>query len=157
MKSDGNIAQISFEPRTRNVKSIIFFMRNLRFKCKRCAIFCCKLGGPTLSLKDVERLKKAGYKEAEFLDDAHAGLKNKADGSCIFLQLDKKRHFYECSVYDSRPALCRLYPFHFEKISPSSFMLKILPCRGINRHHGELIDKKFIISHLLDAVHDLCF
>jgi len=157
MESDGNIAQISFEPRTRNVKNITFFIRNLRFKCKHCATFCCKLGGPTLSLKDIKRLKKAGRCEAEFLNGAHGSLKNKVDGSCVFLQLNKERHFFECSVYDSRPALCRLYPFHFEKISPSSFVLKILPCRGINRRHGELIDEKFILTHLLDALHDLCF
>lgn len=148
MESDGDIAKINFEPETRNVKNITFFIRNLRFKCKRCATFCCKLGGPMLYLKDVERLKKAGYQEVEFLDDAHGSLKNKADGSCVFLQLDKERHFSECSVYDSRPALCRLFPFHFEKISPSSFMLKILPCRGINRRSGELVDEKFIITHL---------
>jgi len=157
MESDGNIAKISFKPRTRNVKNITFFIRNLRFKCKRCATFCCKLGGPTLSLNDAERLKKAGYKEVEFLDDAHGSLKNKADGSCVFLQIDKERHFCECSVYDSRPVLCRLYPFHFEKISSNSFMLKILPCRGINRRYGELIDEKFILTHLCDALHDVCF
>jgi len=157
MKLDGNIAQISFEPGTLNVKNITFCIWNLRFKCKRCATFCCRLGGPTLSLKDVERLKKAGYKEVEFFDGAHVSLKNKADGSCIFLQLDKKRHVSKCSVYDSRPALCRLYPFHFERISPSSFLLKILPCRGINRHYGELVNERFIITHLLDALHDLCF
>ena len=157
MESDGNIAKISFEPRTRKVKNITFFIRNLRFKCKRCAVFCCKLGGPVLCLKDVERLRKAGYKEAEFLDAAHGSLKNKADGSCVFLQLDKERRVSECSVYDYRPILCRLYPFHLEKISPGSFMLKILPCRGINRRCGGLIDERFIITHLLDALHDLCF
>jgi len=153
VESDGNIAKINFEPRTCNIKNITFFIRNLRFKCKHCATFCCQLGGPTLSLKDVERLKKAGYKEIEFFNGAHGSLKNKADGSCIFLQLDKERQFCECSVYDSRPALCRLYPFHFEKISPNSFMLKILPCRGINRRCGELVDEKLIISHLIDALH----
>jgi len=157
MESDGNIAQISFEPGTCNVKNIMFFIRNLRFRCKRCSTFCCKLGGPTLSQKDVERLKKAGYKEVEFLDGAHGSLKNKADGSCALLQIDKERHFYECSVYDSRPALCRLYPFHFEKISPNSFVLKILPCRGINRRYGELVDEGFIVTHLLDALRDLGF
>jgi len=157
MKSDGNIAKISFEPRTHKVKNTTLFIKNLRFKCKHCATFCCKLGGPTLYLKDIERLKKAGCKEVEFLDGIHGRLKNKADGSCVFLQLDKERNFSECSVYDLRPALCRLYPFHFEKISPNSFMLKILPCRGINRRHGELVDEKFILTYLLDALHDLCF
>jgi len=155
MESDGNIAKISLEPRTGNVKDITFCIRNLRFKCKRCAIFCCKLGGPTLSSKDVERLKKAGYKEAEFLNSKQHGLRNRTDGSCTFLHTNKGRDIYECSIYDLRPALCRLYPFHFEKISSGSFMLQILPCRGINQRYGELVDEKFIITHLLDALHDL--
>ena len=157
MESDGNITQISFESGTCDVKNITFFIRNLRFKCKRCATFCCKLGGPTLSLNDVDLLKKAGFKEVEFFDGAHDSLKNKADGSCVFLQLDKERHFSKCSVYDSRPTLCRLYPFHLEETSPDSFMLKIMPCMGINRRYGELVDERFIIPHLLDALHDLCF
>jgi len=157
LNSNENIAQINIELETFKIKHITFYERKFRFKCKQCASFCCKLGGPRLSANDVERLKQAGYDKSEFLDAVHGSLKNRANGSCIFLQLNKERNVYECSVYDSRPTLCRLYPFHLEKISPNSFMLKILPCRGINRRKGEFVDERFIIVHLLDAVYDLFF
>jgi len=157
MESDGNIAKIIFEPKESKVKNIKFYVKNLRFKCKRCATFCCKLGGPKLSLKDVEGLKKAGYCEAEFLDVAHGCLKNEASGSCAFLKLDKMKGFYTCTVYRHRPLLCRLYPFYFEKTSKSSFTLKIMPCRGIGRSCGELVDEKFIITNLLGALHNSIF
>jgi len=156
VNSDGNIAQISFEPQTANLKNIKFYTSHLRFKCKRCATLCCKLGGPTLSLEDVERLKQAGYYEAMFLDASHGCLKNRVSGSCGFLKFDRVKKIYKCAVYHHRPALCRLYPFHFEKTSPYSFVVKIMPCKGINRQHGELVDERFIITHLIGAVHDLC-
>jgi len=148
MESEGNIAQIDLEPKTRTVKHITLCVKNLRFKCKRCATFCCKLGGPTLSSRDVERLKKAGCKEVEFLKGDQLSLRNRADGSCVFLQLNKERDVYECSVYDSRPDLCRLYPFYFKKISPSLFVLKIMPCRGINRRVGEPVNEGFVANLL---------
>jgi Fe-S-cluster containining protein len=157
MESNESIAEISLKPGTFSVKRTTFSKRSLRFKCKRCATFCCKLGGPKLSANDVERLKQAGYDAAEFLDSVYCSLKNRGDGSCVFLQLKKERDVYECSVYDSRPVLCRLYPFYLEEKSPSLFMLKIMPCRGINGRYGELVDERFIITHLLDALLDLCF
>jgi len=156
MKSDGKIAQVRFEPRTHNLHNITFYIRNLRFKCKRCATFCCKLGGPSLSLKDVERLKKAGHCEHEFLDATQGGLKNTAFGSCIFLTFDKQKSAYRCIVYRHRPALCRLYPFHFEKTSPNSFVLKVMACSGISYRAGELVNEMFIIAHLYDALKELC-
>jgi len=154
MESNGNIAQISFEPKTHSIKDIRFFIGNLRFKCKRCATFCCKLGGPKLTADDIERLKQAGYDEAEFRDDVHGSLKNRADGSCVFLQLTRRRDVYECSVYDSRPVLCRLYPFYFQRMNQSHFTLKIMPCRGISRHTGEPVDERFITYRLIDNLRD---
>jgi len=157
MKSNGNIAQITLEPNNHSVRRITFYTKKLRFKCKRCATFCCKLGGPTLTLNDVERLKKVGFCEADFLDTAHSRLKNTASSSCVYLNFDTEKRVYKCAVYHHRPALCRLYPFHLEKASPNSFVLKIMPCRGINRRNGEPVDEKFIIAHLLDALKDLFF
>jgi Fe-S-cluster containining protein len=157
MESDGNVAQISLESQTRSIKHVTFYVKDLRFRCKRCATFCCKLGGPPLSLKDVKCLKKAGHSETEFLDASHGRLKNTAHGSCVYLRFDTEKHIYECAVYDYRPALCRLYPFHFEKTSPNSFVLKTIPCKGINRCYGELVDERFILGNLLDALHDLYF
>jgi len=152
MKIDGDIAKVSLEPETRNVKQVTFCIKNLRFKCKRCATFCCKLGGPKLSVGDVERLKQAGYEETEFLDAVNGSLKNRSDGSCVFLRL-KERGVYECSVYDARPTLCRLYPFHFQEMSSSLFILKIMPCRGISRSTGEPVNARFIVTHLLGTQH----
>jgi len=150
-----NIAHLSLEPGTAKIKHITLYEKRLRFQCKRCATFCCKLGGPTLSLKDVERLKLAGRCEAKFLEATQGSLGNKASGSCVFLELDKEKGVYECTVYHHRPALCRLFPFHFEKTHPNSYILKIMPCRGISRRIGELVDERFIIAHLVEALHDL--
>jgi len=154
MDSSGSIAQLRLEPKTCNVKHITFYTRNLRFKCKRCATFCCKLGSPKLSANDVIRLKQAGYNRAEFIDSAHSSLKNWADGSCVLLQFNKERNVYECLVYDSRPILCRLYPFYFQETSPNLFILEIMPCRGISRLAGEPVNERFFVNHLRDLLHE---
>ena len=147
--SAGKIAEIQIEPGTGNVKHVSLFSDNLRFKCRRCATFCCRLGGPRLSLKDVERLRKAGLTRGQFLDATDATLRNTVSGSCVLLKFDQQERFYECTVYANRPALCRLYPFHVEKTSSDRFALKLLPCRGINRRLGTIIDERFLIDNVL--------
>ena len=154
MDSDGKIAEISIEPETGNVKYIALFGNNLRFKCRRCATFCCKLGGPRLSSKDIIQLKKAGLTRAEFLDATNRRLKSMVSGSCVFLKSDSQKQFYECTVYPYRPALCRLYPFHIEKTSSDRFVLKLLPCKGVNRL-GAIIDERFLIDNVLGLLLDL--
>lgn len=148
MELNERIAKIDLESITLNLKHITSYFENLKFKCKRCAILCCKLGGPTLSTIDYERLKNAGLCDIDFLDTAHNRLKSKANGSCIYLNFDAKNRVYSCEIYNLRPALCRVYPFCFEKTSSRCIILKIMPCMGIDRHYGELIDEKLINSHL---------
>lgn len=108
---------------------------------------------------DVERLKEAGCHEKDFLELVNielegalvmrGSLKNREDGSCIFLKFDAERDRYECSIYDFRPILCRLYPFDFDKVGSNIFMLKFIPCcRGLNDADGKLVDEKFITSNL---------
>jgi Fe-S-cluster containining protein len=155
MKLDENIARINLEPKTNSVKKVTLHIKNLKFQCKRCATFCCKLGGPRLSARDIERLKKAGYRETGLLEATHNRLKSAANGSCIYLKFDTEKQAYQCAVYDHRPALCKLYPLHFKKISPDCFDLKLMPCLGINRRFGELFDEKFILANLLDALKEL--
>lgn len=81
------------------------------FKCKRCAE-CCKYTIVKLFKEDIERIKKAGYKEDFFVRyDSHIKspvLRNEK-GSCVFLE--KKKGKYQCKIYDIRPRVCRLYPF----------------------------------------------
>jgi Fe-S-cluster containining protein len=149
LDSERKIAEIRIEPETGKVEHITLFNHNLRFKCRRCATFCCKLGGPRLSSSDVERLRETGLTRAEFLDATNRTMKNTVSGSCVLLKFDSKKRFFECAVYPNRPALCRLYPFHVEKISSDGFVLKLLPCRGINRRFGTIIDERFLIGNLL--------
>jgi Fe-S-cluster containining protein len=161
------LARITINSETGQVKALSLHQKHLRFKCRRCAIFCCRLGGPWLTGKDIERIKQAGYDVKDFLEPTlkskfknlpimYGSLKNKEDGSCIFLRFDPEKDRYECLIYDFRPILCRLYPFDFEKISPGSFVLKLIPCcRGLDNPDGELVDAEFITNHLLDALLEL--
>jgi len=88
---------------------------------------------------DVDYIEQAGYRLEEFLESVPINefkglpiicgrLKSKEDGSCIFLSFDAERNIYECSIYEVKPALCRLYPFDFERINSNFFMLKLIPC-----------------------------
>lgn len=159
-----NVAEVNFNPETKQVTKLTICQKLLRFKCRRCATFCCKLGGPTLTQRDVERITQAGYHVEYFLESLsnkeslvmRGSLKNREDGSCVFLKFDEKNDIHECSIYDVRPALCRLYPFNFEKIDPYSFVLKLIPCcRGLNVPNGKLVNEYFVTNHLLCAIIDL--
>jgi len=128
----------------------------LRFKCQRCASLCCKLGGPKLSLKDIESLKQAGNNPEKFLVTKQTSLKSRGDSSCIFLFFNVEEGFYQCSVYDSRPTFCRLYPFQFEKIGPDSYALKFIPCcNGLNTVDGQVVDERFFVRFLQKILFDL--
>jgi len=159
------LARITINLETRQIKDLSLHQENLRFKCQRCAVFCCRLGGPCLTGKDIERIKQAGYDAKDFLKPSlnskfkglpvSSGLKNKEDGSCVFLKFDAEKNSYECLIYDFRPALCRLYPFDFDWVSPNSIVLKFIPCcRGLNNPNGELVNEEFINGNLLEALLD---
>ncbi|PVX26880.1 MAG: hypothetical protein CW691_00065 [Candidatus Bathyarchaeum sp.] len=156
------VAVITFDPKNGTPKDLKL-TTNLRFKCKRCAALCCKLGGPPLTRKDVEQIKKAGYRVNDFLEPINRNvkvlpqtcgtLKTRADGSCIFLQSDNEQKQFTCSIYDFRPALCRLYPFSFEKQGSNSIALKIIPCcMGLNNPEGEQLTEHFVASRLLEPL-----
>lgn len=162
------LARIIINSETRQVKDLSLFQKHFRFKCGRCATFCCRLGGPKLARKDVERIEEAGYLVKDFLEPTNGefkdlpttpgNLKNREDGSCIFLKFDAKQNRYQCSIYDFRPILCKLYPFDFERVGSNIVVLKVIPCcRGLNNSNGKLVDESFIINHLLPPlVEALC-
>jgi Fe-S-cluster containining protein len=80
-------------------------------------------------------------------------LKNREDGSCVFLKSDVMEDRYVCSIYDFRPALCRLYPFDFEWAGSNIIVLRLIPCcRGLNLPDGDLVDEEFIVNHLLGSL-----
>jgi len=161
--ADQEIAWIRFDPRKKQILDITLLRKDLRFKCKRCAVFCCKLGGPPVTEMDLKRLAEIGLNSSNFLApltsrySQRAGavgvLKQKKDGSCIFLDYDESRGLYECRIYESRPSLCRLYPFEFIFDKNETGILRYIPCcNGLNVHDGRMVDRDFIEEHLLDAI-----
>lgn len=161
-----NIARVTVNLKTKQIRNVHLYERNLRFKCKRCAVYCCKLGGPSLTKKDIEQLESIGCDISECIEPSKrqyatfpftsSVIKNQKDGSCIFLRKHKENEVYECAIYDIRPALCRLYPFDFEKINSNSFLLKFIPCcNGLNNADGELVSKSFIEKYLLKNLYSI--
>lgn len=158
-----NIAEVALHPKTKRIMKTAFHQKHLRFKCQRCATFCCKLGGPKLTERDIERIKQVGYSAEDFLEPLsnkefkglpvmRGSLKNREDGSCIFLKFDEEKGIHKCSIYNVRPTLCRLYPFEIEKASPYFFVLKLIPCcRGLNAPRGKMVNEEFVAKYLLDA------
>jgi len=149
---DDVIAVITFEIKNRKITDLKTTKTKFRFKCKRCAALCCKLGGPVITRRDAERIDAAGYRVKDFLEPT-GGLKTRADGSCIFLEFDNEKNYFQCGIYDHRPALCRLYPFSFEELGSNRVALKIIPCcRGLNTAEGKVLDKKFVSDRLLEPL-----
>jgi Fe-S-cluster containining protein len=166
LKLNEEIAGIILNSDHKQVFDITVYEENLRFECRRCAAFCCKLGGPNLTRKDIKRITQGGYKAREFVVPFKSesegwptflgSLKGKEDGSCIFLEFGLEEGIYECSIYDFRPALCKLYPFDFYNINSQSIVLKLIPCcRGLNNPEGEFVNEEFIVDSLLEAIFDL--
>jgi Fe-S-cluster containining protein len=160
-----NIAKVKVDPETGRPLDIHLLEKNLRFRCKRCAIYCCKLGGPWLTEEDIKLIESAGHKTSAFVENSKrkygnhsqmtSAMKNRKNGSCIFLRKDKRRNAYKCSIYQIRPILCRLYPFEIKRIDIDSFFLRILPfCNGLNDTNGELVNKRFVAQHLLEKNYD---
>jgi Fe-S-cluster containining protein len=114
-----------------------------------------------LTKEDIEQIESAGHKISEFVENSERKygnhslittvMKNRKDCSCIFLRTDKERSVYECSIYEIRPIICRLFPFEIKRTDVDSLLLKILPyCNGLNDADGELVNKKFVFNHLLE-------
>ncbi len=156
MEFDGKIAEITIEPKAKRVIKLVFGGAHVSFRCQRCAVFCCKLGGPKLLPKDIERLKQAGYNPDTFLDAKQASLKSKKDGSCLFLSFNPDEGSHQCSVYYCRPTFCRLYPFKFEKLHPQSCVLSFIPCcNGLNTQNGEVVNEEFFVKFLQAVLFDV--
>jgi Fe-S-cluster containining protein len=160
------IARIIFDREKRRILDVTPLGEDLRFKCKRCAVFCCRLGGPLVVEADLKRMAGIGLDPGEFLlplnrsygqlKDAVGVLGRKRDGSCVFLGYDISKGVYECGIYEARPAVCRLYPFEFIPEGEESGVLRFIPCcNGLNAGDGKLVNREFIEEHLLGAICDL--
>lgn len=87
------------------------------FVCEHCGE-CCKKLYIVLSDEDIKQIEKLGYSKDDFCEGEVVGefkgrfVLKKEDGQCIFLK--KEANGYSCEIYESRPEICKKYPF-FEK------------------------------------------
>ncbi len=79
-----------------------YLLARTKFKCQRCGQ-CCRLR-VKLYPRDIKRLNKAG--KTGFM--TFLGNLKRKNGYCIFLRF--KNGKASCSVYKSRPDICRKYP-----------------------------------------------
>jgi Fe-S-cluster containining protein len=120
-------------------------------------IFCCinprkEEGFVTISIEDAKKIReKTGKKFQDFLDYSKLSkkalqsceddkenseiikegrvlrLKMGKDGRCVFLKNN------QCSVYEIRPLLCRMYPFWYRKTKSGKIEIELFdrnePCR----------------------------
>jgi Fe-S-cluster containining protein len=139
------LAEITVDPKAMKVTRIDCHEHEVSFRCQRCAIFCCKLGPPKLSKRDVERLKLSGQSLSRFFDEDHMNLRIREDGSCVFLSPDSRNTKHTCGVYNLRPTLCRVYPFQFQKLNEEKYELRLITCcNGLNTDEGVPIDTSFV-------------
>lgn len=152
------LALITLDLKLGRVADLSLEQKHFRFRCKRCAALCCKLGGPALTRKDVERIADEGFSVKDFLEPIsnpllEGNMRSKEDGSCVFLESNMKLNSYRCNIYNKRPNLCRLYPLSFEIVDSDRVVLKLIPCcRGLNNREGEPVNESFIMTHLLEPL-----
>ena len=146
----------TFQIEGNRVRAGVVNCAGLRFSCRKCGTFCCRLGGPVVNRKDIIRLKKSMpdidhlTKTVVMGPDAVSVLASKSNGECIlFTQRNKSEGV--CSKYRDRPDVCRTYPLEFVR-EGRTLTVRVLPCRGLNHRKGRLIDKGFIQKQLGSAI-----
>ena len=85
-------------------------------------IKCCLETRMPLSNKDIEHIKKLGFKTKTFITSRNGWLqlKNK-NGKCIF------HNGIFCRIYENRPKGCKLYPIIYDKDKNCAILDKYCP------------------------------
>jgi Fe-S-cluster containining protein len=113
--------------------------------CRRCSL-CCRHKGIQLNPYEVARLARAmGESTAQFraawtIDGRGTTLRQKDDGTCVFLGPQG------CEVHADRPLVCRLYPLarHVQSDGSESFTT----LEGHPQSAGEFTDDGTIADYL---------
>jgi uncharacterized protein len=95
--------------------------------CKRHhCVSCCYDTEMLLLDDDVRRIKDLGFEESCFAIYSHGFkmLKNSGQGRCVFH--DGKR----CTIYENRPAGCRLYPVIYDENTNRPVKDRLCPFRA---------------------------
>ncbi|MEM2089344.1 MAG: YkgJ family cysteine cluster protein [Thermoproteota archaeon] len=118
---------------------------NIRFECVLCEKCCIQDDKNrrqiVLTVKDVEEISnKTGLKTEDFsnenYDEKYPFIMKLVEGRCFFLEAGGK-----CSIYSSRPLVCRFYPFVMQKVGGKYVFHADPSCPGLGK--GEYLDRKY--------------
>ena len=86
-----------------------------------CPAICCKIADINLDENDLKILRQTSKYNADKIEscDEDGECHYKISPPCPFLESGR------CIIYDSRPTLCRMFPFN---ISTTSDVLLLFPC-----------------------------
>ena len=126
------------------------FELGIRFRCLRSAI-CCKRvrEGVGLTNRDYLRIHDATQLEdfAKPIDHPVFSFRlNTIGDRCVFLKENN------CSIYEVRPLLCRLYPFQVGVRHDGKLIFCLNHCPGVDLNDGEEIDECYVQDKLLDMI-----
>ncbi len=100
------------------------------FECDRYCGQCCKKLIVRLAKADIEKIRKLGYEDEDFLERdliyRNKFVLRRDEGSCIFLKRRKDRT-YSCVIYKNRPKTCQQYPFFAKNLVGSCLPKKMYP------------------------------
>lgn len=122
------------------------YPEHLRFRCEKCGL-CCgntryKSRNILLLEHEIVRISERTSKAAEefsekVINESHFTHRmKKSNGSCMFLKQNL------CSIYDTRPIICRFYPFSLKSIEGNTFVFSSTDeCPGVG--NGPLLREAY--------------
>ena len=123
------------------------YPRNVRFKCLRCALCCGDARNRVRSILLLRiEAESISWKTSKSLDDFAEivegfepyvyCIKKTNEGKCVFLKDNS------CSIYETRPLICRFYPFQLKNIRTERYVFEYTTeCPGIGK--GTRLEKRF--------------
>jgi hypothetical protein len=123
------------------------YPKNVRFQCTRCALCCgdteAKARRILLLKREAERISETTLRPVEDFACRTEGhepyvyeMRKTISGECPFLEKDT------CTVYASRPLVCRFYPFELRTLRSGTLVFSSTKeCPGMGR--GKLLGKVY--------------
>lgn len=122
------------------------YPQGVHFRCEKCGLCCgdtlCKSRNILLLEREITRIAERTSKAAvEFsekvVNEGHFTHRmKKSNGSCVFLKENL------CSIYDTRPIICRFYPFSLNNVQGNTFVFSSTnECPGVG--NGPVLQKSY--------------
>ena len=86
-------------------------LQDVKNICQKCKGTCCKLGGAEFTLKEMQRVLKAGYPNKFRKINANHYETITKNGVCSYLKKD-----YSCLIQNLKPRMCWAWPVHLDYI-----------------------------------------